>query len=74
VKSGEVDFAQMTPTQVKDVKDLPELHPHSRAAELVAALRHEHQDRPRREDLRRQDVRIALFQLIDQEDHRRRRA
>ncbi len=65
VKSGEVDFAQMTPTQVKDVKDLPNYN-----LTLVQQNSWQHFDMSIKTDrgariFGDKNVRTALFMLID---------
>jgi peptide/nickel transport system substrate-binding protein len=65
VKSGEVDFAQMTPTQVKDVKDLPNFN-----LTLVQQNSWQHFDMSIKTErgakiFSDKNVRTALFQLID---------
>ena len=65
VKSGEVDFAQMTPTQVKDVKDLPNF-----TLTLVQQNSWQHFDMSIKTErgakiFGDKNVRTALFQLID---------
>ena len=65
VKAGEVDFAQMTPTQVKDVKDLPNFN-----LTLVQQNSWQHFDMSIKTErgariFGDKNVRQALFMLID---------